>query len=319
MKWPWTQPSVTSEPPARARDITFRIFEYVLLAAALFFAALFARRNIRAGRGNRQGAWRVGTAAFSLFAISELVQLHAIPSLDVIGYLFENLSQSLAISAILWMGYMALEPAVRARWPHSLITWNRLLAGQFRDSRLGSDILAGAAIAMGILVFLAWRWYLVQSRGGAPGDMDFNLLLGVRPLLASHANTAVQALQAGLAAFFLLSGLRAVARRDWLAALAASILLTLAEGNIRESKSLGLDIPLYVALYFVLTYALLRLGLVTMIAALYCLNTTGRIVIGPEFTTWYNYLGLVQIAAVAAVALYGFWRSQSHTVVPRRI
>jgi serine/threonine-protein kinase len=209
------------------------------------------------------------------------------------------------------MAYMALEPAVRARWPHSLITWNRLLDGQFADSRVGSHILVGAAIGMAILAVLMWGDYIRQLRGGAPFESDLRVLLGVRQIISSHAATIVNALQAGLAGFFLLCGVRAIARRDWLAAAVVAILASLAEDNMRNSTNLALDLSLYLPLYFGLTYALIRLGLVTMIVALYCVNTASRVAIGPDFTTWYNYVGVFEIGAIAAVAIYGFWRSQS--------
>jgi serine/threonine-protein kinase len=319
MRWPWTKPPATSEPAVRARDLAFEVFEYVLLAAGLFFAALFARRNIRAGRGDRRGALRIAIAAFCLCSVAAISGMHFIPSLNMLGYLFENLSGALAISAILWMAYVALEPAVRARWPHSLITWNRLLNGQWGDSRLGSHILVGAAMGMALLVFLTWSFHLNERRGAIPGGIDFNILLGTRTLIGSHAYTAAQALQAGLAAFFLLSGLRALLRRDWLAAFAAALLLTLAEGNVRNSTNLTVDMPLFLALYFALIFGLFRMGLVTMVVALYCVNTAGRIAAGPEFTSWYNYIAVVQVAAIAAVAIYGFWRSQSPVVTPGRV
>jgi serine/threonine-protein kinase len=316
MRWPWTKPPATSEPPVRARDLAFQVFEYVLIAAFLFFAALMARRNIRAGRGDRRGAWRIVVVSFCLYAIAVFSGIHFIPSLDMLGYLFENLSTALAMSAILWMAYIALEPAVRARWPHSLITWNRLLNGQWGDPRLGSHVLVGATLGMAILVIVSWSFYLNGRRGGAPEASDFTVLLGARALIGTHANTAAQAIQGGLAAFFLLSGIRAIGRRDWGAALAAALILMLAEGNVRNSPNLAIDIPLFLLLYFALTYSLLRTGLVTMVVALYCVNTASRVVVGPEFTSWYNYVAVVQVAAIAAVAIYGFWRSQSGTVSP---
>ena len=39
--------------------------------------------------------------------------------------------------AVLWLVYLALEPAVRARWPHSIMTWNRVLAGRWLDAQVG--------------------------------------------------------------------------------------------------------------------------------------------------------------------------------------
>src|SRR5262249_4045098 len=39
--------------------------------------------------------------------------------------------------------YLALEPAVRRRWPWGQTAWNRLLAGRFRSPLVGRDVLAG--------------------------------------------------------------------------------------------------------------------------------------------------------------------------------
>jgi hypothetical protein len=36
-----------------------------------------------------------------------------------------------------WLLYLALEPAVRAHWPHSIVTWNRILAGRWKDAQVG--------------------------------------------------------------------------------------------------------------------------------------------------------------------------------------
>jgi hypothetical protein len=44
--------------------------------------------------------------------------------------------------------YVALEPFVRRRWPHSLISWTRLLAGGLKDSLVGGHILTGAALGV---------------------------------------------------------------------------------------------------------------------------------------------------------------------------
>ena len=48
--------------------------------------------------------------------------------------------------AALALLYIALEPLVRARWPHSIVTWNRLLAGRWLDAQVGSHILIGATV-----------------------------------------------------------------------------------------------------------------------------------------------------------------------------
>ena len=57
-------------------------------------------------------------------------------------------------AATLWFVYLALEPEVRSRWPHSIVTWNRLLAGKWLDAQVGSQILIGAALGSGVMGLL---------------------------------------------------------------------------------------------------------------------------------------------------------------------
>jgi len=60
-----------------------------------------------------------------------------------------------------WILYLALEPIVRRRWPDSIISWSRLLAGRLRDPLVGRDILigclAGVLLAAGLMaIHLFW-------------------------------------------------------------------------------------------------------------------------------------------------------------------
>jgi serine/threonine-protein kinase len=43
-----------------------------------------------------------------------------------------------------WMLYLALEPFVRRRWPRILISWSRLISGEWCDPLVGRDVLIGA-------------------------------------------------------------------------------------------------------------------------------------------------------------------------------
>ena len=43
--------------------------------------------------------------------------------------------------------YLALEPWVRRRWPHAMITWARLLSGKWRDPVVCRDMLVAIACA----------------------------------------------------------------------------------------------------------------------------------------------------------------------------
>jgi len=50
-------------------------------------------------------------------------------------------SVSLFFAALVWLLYTGLEPYVRRRWPSSIISWSRVLTGQFRDPLVGRDVL----------------------------------------------------------------------------------------------------------------------------------------------------------------------------------
>jgi hypothetical protein len=61
------------------------------------------------------------------------------------------------------LGYLAIEPAMRRRWPWRFTAWNRLLDGRLRDPMVGRDLLIGLALGgVGMLiprlVFLAAEW-----------------------------------------------------------------------------------------------------------------------------------------------------------------
>ena len=61
--------------------------------------------------------------------------------------------------AFLWLFYIALEPDLRQRWPHRIISWSRLLAGRWHDPLVGRDLLIGGLFVAGIAAqFFTWCW-----------------------------------------------------------------------------------------------------------------------------------------------------------------
>lgn len=310
-RWPWTKPPGTAEEPWGAFELTLATLTYAFLATGLFCALFFARRSLRSGRADRAGASRLALSAYVLFAIFSLSQIHLVPSFDMVSLLFENLSVGLALVALLWLAYIALEPAVRGRWPHSLITWNRLMAGNFGDPRVGSHVLMGMVIAMVLCLLFILRLHWMVARGGAPNDYHFDELMGVRAIVSSFAGDLFRAMFSGSTVFFVLCGLRGIFRRDWVAALAAALLLPLQEDMVRSSSNLLVDVPLFVGAYFALSFVLLRMGLVAAIVAIFAVLIAEHLPASQDWSAWYNPVIGVQLAPLAAITLYGFWRSQS--------
>ena len=284
---------------------------YAFGFVGVFFGVYFARLNLRRGRGDRQGAWLVGLTTFLLYVGIWLLTMHPVPSTEMIDQVFFNVAWAVGMGCVLWVLYIALEPAVRARWPQSMVTWNRVLAGQFGDPRVASHLLLG--IALGVVWAYAFllRGYFGLEHGGYPRSFPAEVLLGPRLVFAQFLRVACDALRVGLIIFFLLSGVRAVLRWEWTVALTASLLMLLTEGGIRNSSFLALDLPLFVSVYFVFCMVLLRMGLVPMISGIFVTNSLTRVPPFTGFGSWFNPIILLQLSVLIALTIYAFWRSQS--------
>jgi serine/threonine-protein kinase len=268
---------------------------------------LLARRNWKLGRIDRKGALRIGMAGFFLGMLIWLGTVHAIPSSDMIGLFFSSLAVWLIRGAGFWLLYLALEPSVRAHWPHSLVTWNRLLAGRWRDAQVGSHILIGAAVGSVVWVAAGLVEYFSGIEMGRSGALD--PALGTRHWVAYHAGMMASALAVGLVLFFALTGLRRLVRKDWIAAILASLFFTVVNVGSLSAPNWKARSAVYLGIFAVLLLVLLRYGLVTIMAAVLFLNTIDDLGLGPDWKAWYVPSGLATLALLLGIAIYAFWRS----------
>lgn len=121
------------------------LFPPVLISIVLVGALWLAVRNIRAGRGDTRGALRLAAAGLIFQSSSEIVRLHHVPTPAEVRHVLYQIGIGLFVAATVWVLYMALEPYLRRRWPQSLISWTRLLAGDARDPLVEGHILVGRA------------------------------------------------------------------------------------------------------------------------------------------------------------------------------
>jgi len=151
--YPWTQPEQMRErPPSRARKWGQTLVAVVLIAV-LAVAAMVARHNLRKGRGDRRGAFRISTVMFAGSMLTWVTGSTHFADVNVeIGRFFTAIGAALFGAGLLWLLYLALEPYVRKFWPSTLVSWSRLLAGQLRDPRVGRDILIGTLFGVGIIL-----------------------------------------------------------------------------------------------------------------------------------------------------------------------
>ena len=305
--YPWTLAAAAGTAPAsriRASDIWIP----ALLACATFFVVLLARRNWIKERADRQGALRIALFVFLLAAIRWAGFVHPVANGGMLELAIAAAADWLMDATILCFVYLALEPEARARWPHSMVTWNRALAGNWRDAEVGSHILIGAAIGTGLWIVFKGMTIVFGNREPANYDVSLSYLLGTRQWIGAHAGNMVGALSRGLFAFLTIFGMRHILRRDWLAALGASLLFTLASGEVIREQTIAVAL-IYLAVFASIAFVLLRFGLVASIAAVFFADSMNGMLLSSDWGAWYLPASIATLLLLIGIAIFAFWRS----------
>jgi len=300
-------------PPRAAGNPQPAWIEWLITVAnaiGIFFGILLARRNWRTARSDRKGALRLAWVMLIVGFVIWLGKVHPVPDSNMLPMFFTAAGEWLFDALLMWMLYLALEPAVRARWPHSIVSWNRLLAGKWLDAQVGSHILIGAAT--GTALFVAanipdlWQ---VRSHSTLDAGLNLTAALGTRQWLQVNALQISSSLAVGLVGFFVIFGLRVLLRRDILAAIAAALLFTFSRPDIYDAPHLAITLTVYIVLYSALIFTLLRFGLVATIAAVFFINSYQYITVGTAHLSWITPPGLATLTLLLGIAVFAFWRS----------
>jgi hypothetical protein len=208
--------------------------------------------------------------------------------------------------------YMALEPWVRRLWPRALITWSRVLAGQWRDPVVGRDVLIAVLAAVAINC-VRHAVYLGFGQAGAPAasnvfetsPLRFTLdqLMGTRFIGSAGSFALGAGLLSALRLFFLMFLCRVCLRRPWLATLAYMGLVTPLAVAF-QGDWIG---SIVMVLILVLTVLMIvRLGLLAhaVFGAVGSFIDYGLLT--NDFGAWYGESSLVVVAVVSALALWAF-------------
>jgi len=303
----WTKPDRMKTPEDSVGKKVRQILGIVLLLTLFFGAAYLARRNYRQGRGDREGAFRLAAVMFILEILLWLCRVHFYPSIDMVGLLVIALSTSLFVSGTTWLLYLALEPWVRRRWPQTIISWSRLLSGQFRDPLVGRDILFG--VMLGVVWILIFQIHAIpiMRAGGAPGVPQPEYLRGGREALGMWLSQAANSILGTLHFFLLLLGLKFVLRKDWLAAIAFVAIFALPRGF--ASTYMPVELPTQILIYAIAVLIVLRFGLIPLACAIFTVNMVGGIPFTPDLSAWYMPTFILALLSVVALAGWGFYQS----------
>jgi serine/threonine-protein kinase len=302
--WPWTVSGMGKTNPLIADLQAFLLPGAI--SVAMFFAILFARRNWKQQRADRRGAFSVGLIQFGFSLAVWAAGVHVAASGAMVDLFFNALSNAVATGVMFMVLYLALEPALRLRWPHSIITWNRVLAGRWSDAQVGSHILIGLALGAGLLVFGMARDVSTIAAEGLDTFSGLYYLNGTRYWVAGVLSHVTEGIRTGLSIFFLIFGLRTILRRDWLAAIAGGLVFSVVQQDLVNSANWQAEFAVYFVMLTALIFVLLRLGLLVCVAAIFSLNTLNGVTLGTDWTAWYAPGGFATLGLMLVLALVAF-------------
>jgi hypothetical protein len=283
----------------------------VLIGFIAISGVLFARRNLRMGRGDRRGATRLSCFLFAMLAVEFVFREHLGAILRVLG-----------VPIAYWLVYIAFEPFVRRHWPGMLVGWNRLVAGDYRDPLVGRDLLIGCTggAAVGLLGYLGVVLAMlfgapqaVPSSGNPMGVIDTLFLFsGARAIIVGTACLMASCTLYALITSFLLFLLRTLLRSTWAAAIVCILIFTalfFPAGKSPLSYMLPLIVMPVLLSSVIHLFIILRFGLLGLIADQLFYNLLSLFPITTQTSAWYFGIGLTGLVILLAMALYAFHAS----------
>ena len=136
----------------------------ILYFALLVGAVLLVLPRIKVGRRDYKGGLKVAVVCFLGFASAALIDGNHFASLEgETTIIYQIVSFGLYLAVLIGTTYIALEPLTRRWWSELLISWNRLLAGDFRDPMIGRDILVGGFFGVGGALLNGFQGLLRES------------------------------------------------------------------------------------------------------------------------------------------------------------
>jgi serine/threonine-protein kinase len=304
---PWTkaerqQPTKTAENP-----VTQAVGLALLLALAIG-AVVLARRNILLERSDRRGAARLAWVVFVCTLIAWALEADHIMVLAEMLLLVMAVSSALFAAGVVWVLYVALEPYVRRRWPHTIITWNRVLAGHWHDPLVGRDLLVGLTYGL-TQCALAWIGVALVRQFGpvepVPITPTLDPLLATRYVMTTGFGLLYSSIVSALGVFVLLFLLRLALRREWLA---VGVFVVIVVGASAAGSDVPwLEGPIALVAVTVAVMALLRFGLVAYIVGNVATSSlTVGFPLATDTSKWYTGPTMIVIAGLVGVAIYAY-------------
>ena len=290
-----------------ARSPTNEVLLAMFSLALFIGGGIIARRNLRLGYGDTRGGRRLAIFIACGGVLWAVLRAHHTPLvMEEWVFLLIATGWSLVWTAFAWLIYISLEPYIRRWWPHTLISWARLLSGRVRDPLVGRDVLAGLLAGVALVGLLIARVEVSRSTG-----------LVVKPLDQAYVLEALRPVSyLGLVVYFAIDTLNFA-----LAMLGTLLLLRVLVGNERLSviiwvlsvSTLNLgngampwDPVFAIGLAAFAVVILLRFGLVSTAVMLFYTDLMTRLPVTLDTRAWYLPLSVTTLLLIGAIATYGF-------------
>jgi serine/threonine protein kinase len=247
----WTKPQRAKGDDRTTGEKIREVGGVILLLSILFSAAVFARRNYRMGRADRDGAFRLASIMQVLEMGLWLCRAHLVPGIETLLLFVVALSSGLFVSGVTWLLYLAVEPWVRRTWPGTMVTWTRLLSGKVRDPLVGRDLLFGVVFGLLWILVFQVRTIVMMRMGAVPLLHSVEYLTGSRQALGMWLYQVPSSIIGTLQFFFLLLVLKILLRKEWLAAIA---FVAIFAGLQSGSSYPAVEIPAYILVYAIAVF-----------------------------------------------------------------
>ncbi len=277
-------------------------------------AVVLAIRNLRRGRADVRGAVRLGGAILAIRIGAWLIGGHHTPSGEWAQFVV-CVGEEGSFTLLYGLGYLAVEPAVRRRWPWQIIAWSRLLEGRLRYPMVGRDLLIGLALGAAVLFATRAAWSAAHWAGVPPpppligtGPTPLQIPGPPPPLLVLLMFLSIPIMVPML---FLLNSpaVFLVLRRQWLAWGAVWLFNTLVFalpllgpsplGNGLILVGWGLRLAL-------VTYVVARFGLLVGVGWFFCHEMLSTVPLTADLSAWFAPQGVVMALVVIGLAGYAF-------------
>ncbi|HWY49354.1 MAG TPA: serine/threonine-protein kinase [Bryobacteraceae bacterium] len=222
---PWTGTGRAPQGPSRGAWGQVIIFA-VILVAIFFGGGWLARRSLKQGRGDREGAWRLASWIGGVQLALWICRAHFTASMGTFGMAILAVCTAVFYGFTVYIMYIALEPHVRRRWPQTLISWTAILTGHWRDPIVGRDVLIGMAAGIGVHALSQTVDALTLGSNLPPTLGPTAVLLGLRSTLTVCLVSLPHGIRDTLMFFLLLFLLRVFLRNEWLASMVLAIIFS---------------------------------------------------------------------------------------------